>query len=86
MKASGDEVKDAAARDIAANKWMRSVVLPFAKYKRDEALRIKSDEVGFLTNSRQRWLPTPRSCPSARRMYTAEVLSSCLSDQSDKHC
>ena len=46
IKASGDDSKDAASRDTAANKWMRSVVLPFAKYKRDEALRIKSDEVG----------------------------------------
>ena len=45
-KASGDDGKDASARETAANKWMRSVVLPFAKYKRDEALRIKSDEVG----------------------------------------
>jgi hypothetical protein len=50
MKASGDEAKDAAARQSAANKWMRSVVLPFAKYKRDEALRIKSDEVGVCVS------------------------------------
>ena len=45
IKASGDDSKDNTARETAANKWMRSVVLPFAKYKRDEALRIKSDEV-----------------------------------------
>jgi hypothetical protein len=60
------------------------VVLPFAKYKRDEALRIKSDEVGFLTNRHQRWLHTTASYPSARRLHTAEGLSSYLSHQSAK--
>ena len=86
IKASGDEAKDAAARDTAANKWMRSVVLPFAKYKRDEALRIKSDEVGFLANRHQRRLHTTASYFDASRLSTAKVLSSCLAIQPSKHC